>query len=329
MRALVVEQAGSAPVVREHPDATAGPRRTLVRVGAAPVVPLDLLCASGTSYFGTPATPYVPGVQGVGRVEASDVLPRGTRVFLATVAGMAAGDGGLAELCAVPDADVVPITEAPDDDAAVAALGLSAVAAWQCLTWRGRLAPGEHVVVLGAGGAVGQAAIGAAHALGAGRVVAVCRAASQARARAAGAQVVVTTDGAGEVADLADRLREACGGRADLVVDPVFGAPAAAALEVLSPGGRLVNLGGSAGDSVRLSSASLRSRSIDVLGYTNNALTPQQRAEALAEVLAHAAAGRVRVAHETYPLAQAGGAWSAVAGGSGSRAVVTFAPTGR
>lgn len=322
MRALVVEQAGSAPVVREHPDATAGPGRTLVRVGAAPVVPLDLLCASGTSYFGAPATPYVPGVQGVGRVEASDTLPRGTRVFLATAAGMAAADGGLAELCAVPDADVVPITEAPDDDAVVAALGLSAVAAWQCLTWRGRLAPGEHVVVLGAGGAVGQAAVGAAHALGAGRVVAVCRAASQDRARAAGAQVVVTTDGPG---DLSDRLRRACDGRADLVVDPVFGAPAAAALAVLSPGGRLVNLGGSAGDSLPMSSASLRSRSIDVLGYTNNALTPQQRAEALTEVLAHAAAGRVRVAHETYPVERAAEAWSAVAGGSGSRAVVTFA----
>lgn len=320
MRALVVERPGSPPVVREHPDARPAAGRTLVRMTAAPVVPLDLLCASGTSYFGAPATPYVPGVQGVGRVEASDVLPRGTRVFLATSAGMAAGDGGLAELCTVPDADVVPITEAPGDDAAVAALGLSAVAAWQCLTWRGRLTPGEHVVVLGAGGAVGQAAVGAAHALGAGRVVAVCRSASEVRARVAGAQVVVTTDGPG---DLADRLREACGGRADLVVDPVFGTPAAAALEVLSPGGRLVNLGGSAGDSLPLSSTSLRSRSIDVLGYTNNALTPRQRAEALTEVLAHAAAGTVRVAHQTWPLARAAEAWTAVAAGAGSRAVVS------
>ncbi len=319
MRALVVEQPGTAPVVREHPDATAGRGRTLVRVSAAPVVPLDLLCASGTSYFGAPTTPYVPGVQCVGQVEQSDLLPRGTRVFVATTAGMAPGDGGLAELCAVPDEDVVVLTEAPDDDAAVAALGLSAVAAWQCLTWRGRLAPGEHVVVLGAGGAVGQAAVGAAHALGAGLVVAVCRAASVARARAAGARVVVTSDDAGS---LTDRLREACEGRADLVVDPVFGAPASAALAVLSPGGRLVNLGGSAGDTVSLSSASLRARSIDVLGYTNNALTPRQRAEALTEVLAHAATGSVRVAHGTWPLAQAREAWSAVAAGSGARAVV-------
>ena len=71
---------------------------TLVRVTAVPVVPLDLLCASGTSYFGEPAVPYVPGVQGVGVVEESGSVPVGTRVWFATNAGMGPGDGGMAEL---------------------------------------------------------------------------------------------------------------------------------------------------------------------------------------------------------------------------------------
>ena len=57
-----------------------------MRVTAAPIVPLDLLCASGTSYFGEPALPYVPGVQGVGVVVAA--LAAGTRVWFATTAGM-------------------------------------------------------------------------------------------------------------------------------------------------------------------------------------------------------------------------------------------------
>ena len=57
----------------------------LVRVTAAPIVPLDLLAASGTSYFGRPATPYVPGVQGVGVVERSATHEPGTRVWFATV----------------------------------------------------------------------------------------------------------------------------------------------------------------------------------------------------------------------------------------------------
>ena len=70
MRAVVVRELGAVPVVDEHPTPvrSAG---SLVRVGAGPVVPLDVLCASGTSYFGRRRTPYVPGVQGVGVVEES------------------------------------------------------------------------------------------------------------------------------------------------------------------------------------------------------------------------------------------------------------------
>ena len=49
-------------MVTERPSPAAAPGRSVVRVTAAPIVPLDLLCASGTSYFGRPAVPYVPGV---------------------------------------------------------------------------------------------------------------------------------------------------------------------------------------------------------------------------------------------------------------------------
>ena len=99
----------------------------MVRVTAAPVVPLDLLCASGTSYFGVPATPYVPGGQGVGIVESSESLAPGTRVWFFATAGMRPGDGSLAELAAVPDADVVPLADEVPDPLAV--LGLALVVA--------------------------------------------------------------------------------------------------------------------------------------------------------------------------------------------------------
>ncbi|HEY4625903.1 MAG TPA: zinc-binding alcohol dehydrogenase family protein, partial [Blastococcus sp.] len=112
---------------------------------AAPIAPLDLLCASGTSYFGRPATPYVPGVQGVGLVQHSAVFAEGTRVFFSTTAGMGPGDGSLAERCAVADADLVAVGD-DVDDASLAALGMSGVAAWMCLTARGRLLPGERVL---------------------------------------------------------------------------------------------------------------------------------------------------------------------------------------
>ena len=71
---------------------------TVVRVTAAPVVPLDLLCASGTSYFGVPADAVRAGRQGVGVVESSDSFDVGTRVWFFATAGMKPGDGSLAEL---------------------------------------------------------------------------------------------------------------------------------------------------------------------------------------------------------------------------------------
>jgi len=306
MRAAVLDTPGGAPAYGSRPDPEASAGSAVVAVTAAPIVPLDLLCASGTSYFGRPAVPYVPGVQGVGLVQSSGRFPAGTRVWFATSAGMAPGDGSLAERCAVPDADLVPLAAAVPD-AAIAALGLSAVAAWMSLTWRARLRPGERVLVLGAGGAVGQSAVGAAKLLGAGRVVAVCRSEeAQARARRAGADAVVPL--AGDVDALTDRFREAVDG-ADVVIDPVFGTAATAASRVLAEGGRLVNLGGTSGDVAEFSSAGLRSRSASILGYTNNALTPDQRRDALTTIAEHAAVGRLGVAHEEVGLADVADAW--------------------
>src|ERR1700759_3407000 len=151
MRAAEVRTPGEPPVAGERGIPSVGRDEVLVEVAAAPVTPLDLLCSCGTSYFGVPLTPYVPGVQGVGAVE-------GRPVWFATSAGMAPGDGSMAELAVVAPDDVV---ELPDgvDPVAMAALGLSAVAAHQALTWRGELEAGETVLVLGAGGVVGQAAV--------------------------------------------------------------------------------------------------------------------------------------------------------------------------
>jgi NADPH:quinone reductase-like Zn-dependent oxidoreductase len=322
VRAAVLHSLGRPPHHADHPDPQPGQGESLVRVAAAPVVPLDLLCASGTSYFGPPDVPYVPGVQGVGVIQQSESFDAGTRVWFTTSAGMAPGDGGLAELVAVPDDDLVAVTE-PIEDHELAALGLSAVAAWMSLTWKGRLRAGERVLVLGGGGAVGQTAIGAARALGAGRVVAACRSeGAAARARAAGAERVVVTPA--DPAELVDELRIACDGAMDVVIDPVFGAAAAAASSVLADGGRLVNLGGAASDSATFSSATLRSRSVEILGYTNNALTAEQRRTAIHEISRHAANGDLAVAHEVHPLADVEQIWSRQASG---RAPVRFVLT--
>ncbi|WP_433532799.1 quinone oxidoreductase family protein [Micromonospora sp. CA-263727] len=320
MDAAVITTGGQLPVVARREPPRPGDGQLRVRVAAAPITPLDVLCATGTSYFGPPATPYIPGVQGVGHLED------GTPVWFATAAGMRPGDGSMAEHCVVPYADVVAL---PDGvDTLLAALGLSAVAALMALTWRGELRAGEQVMVLGAGGVVGQAAVQLARLHGARRVVVAARsAAARDRARTLGADAVVALGGADDVGALAARLRDACDGPVDLVLDPLFGLPAAAALRTLGPHGRLVNLGSSAGEQASLDSATLRSRSLRVLGYTNNELDVAQRAAAIRAIAGHIAVGRLTATHETVPLAGVADAWARQAEGRATgRIVLTMPP---
>jgi NADPH2:quinone reductase len=306
--AAVLRICGRPPEVERRPAPAPGAGEVPITVAAAPITPLDLLCATGTSYFGMPATPYVPGVQGVGHRDD------GTPVWFATSAGMRPGDGSMAAAVSVPYVDVVPLPRGMPL-ALIAALGLSAVAAHSALTRTGGLTPGETVVVLGAGGVVGEAAVQLARLSGAGRVVAVSRSPEALdRAVRHGADEGVRLLADDDPGSLADRLRDAAG-PADLVLDPVFGVPAAAALRVLRPGGRLVNLGSSAAATAPIDSATLRSGSLRVLGYTNNALSTAQRAESLSEVAALALAGRLTVSHEVVPFGDVSSAWTRQAGG--------------
>ncbi|NUR06712.1 MAG: zinc-binding dehydrogenase, partial [Nocardioidaceae bacterium] len=154
-----------------------------------------------------------------------------------------------------------------------------------------------------------------------GRVVAVAREeTARERATAYGADAVVPMDA--DPDRLAAALGEALPSGADVVVDPVWGPAGTAAGRVLAPGGRLVNIGSAGGAEAVFSSPALRSRSAAVLGYTNNAITPDQREAALHAVLRHAEAGRVAVAHETVALRDVEAAWRRQSEGSAGRLVL-------
>jgi NADPH:quinone reductase-like Zn-dependent oxidoreductase len=323
VRAAVIAELGRPPSVGVMDVGPVEPGRCLIQVRAAPISPLDLLCASGTSYFGTPAVPYVPGVQGVGVVVDGAAFDVGSRVWFGTDAGQRPGNGSLAEYAVVDEQDVVPLT-ADVDDSEAAALGLSSVAAWMCLTWKARLQAGESVLVLGCGGAVGQVAVQAAVALGAGAVVGASRrAVGRDRALAAGASDVVDLAGA-DVESLTERIRAAAGAPFDVVIDPICGDTTTAALRALADGGRLVHLGGSGGPTATFSSATLRSGSHEILGYTNNSISPAQRSEALGRVHELAAQGRCHVEHEVIDLADVAAGWQRTAAAHDARIVVAF-----
>jgi NADPH:quinone reductase-like Zn-dependent oxidoreductase len=315
VRAAVLHAHGDAPVVEDRAEPV-GTGDAVVRVNAVPLTPLDLLCAGGTSYFGPPALPYVPGVQGVGEVVSHPTLAPGTRVWFPTDAGMQTGDGALATVVHRPAADLVDLGDHDVPATDVAAIGLSGVAAWLALEQRARLQEGEQVLVLGAGGVVGQVAVQAARLLGARRVLAAARSAgARSRAEAAGADAVVALTDGDSVDDVVARVSEAADGPVDVVIDPLAGVPGSAGVRVLAEHGRLVNLGSSAAPSLEVVSADLRSRSAAVLGYTNNAISVGQKAEALRTLLGHAAAGRLHVDHEVVPLDGVAAAWGRQAAG--------------
>lgn len=306
--AVLLDEPGRAPRCGERDVPRPSGDDVVIRVAAAPITPLDRLCATGRSYFGVPATPYVPGVQGVGTVEAGPI-PAGTTVWFATTAGMQPGDGSMRAVVVAGVSDVVELP-AGADPVPIAALGLSAVAAWSALTGPGELSTGDRVLVLGAGGVVGQAGIQLARSAGAARVVAAARSAADLdRARRLGADAAVAIEPGDDVDTLAARLIAAAGGPVDLVLDPLFGLPAAAALRTLRAGGRLVNLGSSAGETAPIDSSTVRSRQLQIRGYTNNALPVEQRRAALTHVATEVLRGRLTADHDRVPLADVARVW--------------------
>ena len=306
MRAAVVERVGEAPVIREVPEPRAGAGEALVEVRAAPVNPIDLSIAAGRFYAGPPEVPYVAGREGLGRVLESDRLPAGARVYFSAPARRGRS-GAMAERAAIAEEELVEVPEGAAD-ALAACFGIAGLAAWLPLEWRGRVQEGETVLVLGASGAVGAIAVQAAKLLGAGRVVAAARdRAALDRARELGADATVELEPAGD--DLPAAFREAAGGEIDLVIDPLWGPPAVAALEALAEGGRLVQLGQSAAPEAAVPSGPVRGRLLSILGHTNFAAPREVRASAYRRMVEHAAGGRLTVDHDVLPLEQVADAW--------------------
>ncbi len=293
---------------------TASPGRTLVRVLATPLNPVNIAIASGRFYMPLPDPPFVAGAEAVGEVVADGRYPAGTRVWALVTTG------GFGEIVAVPDERLVPV---PDEigDLTAGALGIAGLAGWMPVRERGRLVPGETVVVLGASGVVGQMAVQAARVGGAGLVVAVARsAAGRARALSLGADVALATGDA-----LMGELREACGDGADLVVDTLWGDSAAAAIGAMARAGRLVQVGNAESPMMPMVAGPLRGGRLDIRGFSVLVEEPAELERAYGELTAAVVRGALEVdLHiEEVPFADAPAAWERqIAGTAGRKLVV-------
>jgi NADPH2:quinone reductase len=292
--------------VEELPDLEPGPGQVLVAVEAAGANFVDALLVQGL-YQLKPALPFTPGMEVAGTVAALgdgvDGVAVGDRVLGTTFVG------GFASQVLLPAANAVPI---PAGLTAGQAAGLvqSYATMLFALTRRTSIAAGEWVAVLGAGGGIGLATVDLAKALGA-RVVACASTPDKlAAAEAAGADATIAYDDPDHPdLDLKAAIREATGGGADVLVDPVGGAKADAALRALGWMGRYIVIGFAAGDIPRIPLNQVLLNNRTVVGIDWGAWTfrdPAGNAALLAELLDLVTAGKLHpVEPVAYPLEQA------------------------
>jgi NADPH:quinone reductase len=246
-------------VVQDIAEPTVGAGQALVDVRAAAVNFPDLLLLRG-EYQVRVDPPFTPGSEFAGVVRAVgdgvDLVTPGERVAGATLVG------AFAERIVVDAGSLVKVPPTVDL-AEAAAFFVTYNTAWQALRSVAEMTAGDWVVVLGAGGGVGTAAVELARRLG-GRVIACASSPDKlavSRERGAEATVDYRTE------DLRARIREITGGGADVVLDPVGGAHAEPALRALAYDGRYVVLGFAAGEIPRIPANLVLLKGISVRGF--------------------------------------------------------------
>ena len=300
MRAVVCSE--FAPVdqlrVEERPDPEPGPGQVVVAVEAAGVNFVDALFVQG-AYQIKPPLPFTPGGEVAGRVaavgEGVDGLAVGDRVLAMSWLG------GFATHAVVPAPAVVPV---PGGLSAGQAAGLvqSYGTMLFAFTRRMQLRAGEWVLVLGAGGGIGLAAIDLAKHLGAKVIAAASSSDKLEAATRAGADAAI----AYEDEDLKARARELSGGGVDVVVDPVGGRFAEVALRSLGWMGRYLVIGFAGGAIPSLPANQVLLNNRTVVGIDWGAWTmrdPDGNRLLLDDLMALAAAGEIHPVEPTaYPL---------------------------
>jgi NADPH:quinone reductase-like Zn-dependent oxidoreductase len=315
VRALLSHEPGGPETLRlgELPDPSPGPGELLVRVRACSINYPDVLIIEDR-YQLKPPRPFAPGSEIAGEVEAVgdgvEGWSPGDRLIAAT------GFGGLVEKVAIPAHTAIPLPSERSFEEGSALL-LTYATAIHALVDRGRMDRGQTLLVLGAAGGVGIAAVEIGKALGA-RVIAAVSSEEKARAaREAGAdQAVIYPTGDLDPRALSQLFKDAVGPPgADVILDPVGGDYAEAALRSIAWEGRFLVVGFPAGiPKLPLNLTLLKS--CDVCGVFWGgfvARDPKRNAAHVERLFRWWAEGRIAPKiSETYPLERGGEAIAAL-----------------
>jgi len=299
MRAVVCQSFAPLDqlVIVERESAPLGPGQVRISVTAAGVNFVDALIVQGL-YQIKPPLPFTPGGESVGIVtEAADDVTApavGQRVLVTS------GAGGFATEIVVPARLALPV---PDEltDGQAATFMQSYMTAWFALVARAHVQAGQWLLVLGAGGGVGLAAVDVGHALGM-HVIAAASSADK-RELAASRGATATIDTATE--DVKTRAREISGDGVDAVYDPVGGPLAEQCLRALRDDGQFLVIGFASGTIPQLPANQVLLRNRRVTGVEWGgwvAKHPDENQVLVGHVLAKIAAGEL---HPVEPTAYA------------------------
>ncbi len=306
MHAAVVTSFDAPPRYLEFPiPVPQGENEILVDVLAAGLHPRVRSQASGSHYTSTDELPLVPGIDGVGR-GPDGVL----RYFILPDTTM----GAMAEQTVVDVRRSVVLPERSDPIAVAAAMN-PAMSSWVALRQRITFEAGQSVLVLAATGNAGKMAVQVAKLFGAGRIVAAARAADRlAELPALGATDTVLLEG--EADDIATRLGQAAGD-VDVVIDYLWGEPAAAAMIAVvmartDEGKPLtwIQVGSVAGPVSPIPSAALRSTRLQIVGSGQGSVSPREIRAELPELAAEITKGTFTIDAKAVPLANVERAWA-------------------
>lgn len=305
MRALLCRSLGSidALEVAEIGSPPLGSGQVRIRVHASGVNFPDILMVEG-KYQVKPELPFIPGLEVAGVVvecaEGVDRVRPGDRVL-----AFARRGGGHAQEVVVPEAIVTPIPAGMDFIAA-AAFPVAYGTAHFALTHRGRLSAGEALLVLGASGGVGLAAIEIGKFLGARVFAAASTPEKLAIAREHGADEVI--DYASE--NLRDRVRELTDGKGvDIVFDPVGGEVFRQSVRCAAWEGRILVIGFASGEIPQVATNIILVKNVSVTGVVfgeHSWRYPQDTRRRLMQLLELYSANRLHPrVMKTFPLSDA------------------------
>ena len=310
MYAAVLHALGETPRYEQFAEPVAGDGEAIVQVRAAALKPVDRQMVAGSHYASFRDLPVVCGLDGVGSLED------GARVYFA---GPRRPFGAMAERTVVRHAMCWPVPVDIDDSTAAAIVN-PGMSAWLTLAMGARIAAGETVLILGATGTTGKLAVQIAKLLGAGRVVAAGRNEEALDSlRSLGADTTIRLNPPAQ--ELTEAFaREAQVASYDVIVDYVWGWPTEALLAALTRSDfnagrsskmRLLQVGESAGATITLPAAALRSSGLEIVGAGSGAVPSLDVLQATyRELMARAANGELHIETESAPLAGIEEAWT-------------------